>query len=233
MELYLKAPHVHIGYTILRNLTVNPGDNNITCQSFVISNSPESKSAINDMISDYVNGIPRDVEMTGTKTQSTSNPFIQESISYLNLSAPMNGLEKPLLLETRMKLNPFKAPFTKQGQAQFRTENPFDETLTITKMKTDVVFRGQQLAAMDVDMVANPVDGVKNITVPARSTIDSVLLPVTMDNPMSKESLAALKEGIDGGLLVDIDGQLSVFLGEYAADIRYIQKNATTNIDLL
>jgi hypothetical protein len=199
----------------------------------VISNSPESKSAINDMISDYVNGIPRDVEMTGTKTQSTSNPFIQESISYLNLSAPMNGLEKPLLLETRMKLNPFKAPFTKQGQAQFRTENPFDETLTITKMKTDVVFRGQQLAAMDVDMVANPVDGVKNITVPARSTIDSVLLPVTMDNPMSKESLAALKEGIDGGLLVDIDGQLSVFLGEYAADIRYIQKNATTNIDLL
>lgn len=233
LELFLMKPYVQIGYTILPNLTVLTGDNFITCRTYLQPKSEEARVAVEGMVSDYINGKAVDVRMLGTN-MSTPNALISDAISYLNLTAPLNGMTDRLVQSALLKINPFTTAFTHKGQTQFRCKNPFDTQFAFSNMSADIVFRGDKLAVMNVDLTnGTQVPGLRNVTVPARQTLNAPYLPVMMDSPLSADSMTALRYGIGGEVKVDVDAKIDAVIDQYAIQIHYVQKNLTSKITLL
>ncbi|KAI3644846.1 hypothetical protein MP228_011010 [Amoeboaphelidium protococcarum] len=219
-----------IGYTMLKNLTLHQGENNITCYTYFQPVSDVQKEKGMKLINSFMNRKAMETSLRGTASNSTQNPLLKSSISELYLTAPYPGLPDKLVQEGNMKINPFTSPFNKQAKASFRTENPFMDSMTLLKFKADITKDGRPMGSVDV--VLDGSDGQPPVIVPAQNTIDTPFFKVMLDDPLSGQSIGSMFKGMVGRLNVNVTSHIEAKLGEYPMSVEYLDESLNTDISL-
>ena len=220
LQLFYKEHNV--GYSLLRNLIIMPGDNNITCETIFIPLTPEDRTVGQEMISNYVNGQPSQMMMVGTFDSSTQNLLLRESISKLALNAPLLGLTQPIVQHANLNINLLTVMVTKKGSTSFLAANPFNDQFTITGMNASITYKGKQLTQIEQSNIA--------LAIPPKSTATTPEIGVTMMNLLSGESISAMGNDVTNSLKVDVDSQIDAKVGEYAIHVAYQQKDLPASI---
>lgn len=230
VTLDLFSENIRVGYALLTNLTVNPGNNEFTCQCFLQPGTPEGMPKALALMGQFVNGKPSLIGMRGSAGNSTQIPLVAKPLSYLDLTTTMNGLPKPIVESSRMRLNPFTVGQSKTGKATFFMVNPFNDTFTLMAMKANISFKGELLATMDFDLAAGQVPDVPPVQVPALQSLRTPQLPVFLDKPFGKSSLAALGNSFIGQLDVDVSAVITSKLGNFSAILNYEQREMPSSV---
>ena len=221
--LDLAVNSTYVGYTELKNLTVNPGDNRIICLSHFAPRDATEKAAGELMLSNTVNGIATPMTMSGT-LKSSPNVLLQGALGDLQLHAPFPGFKSPLVESAKLKLSAASV-FNNRAKTSFTINNFMDAPFSFTSMDANVYFRGAQLATMHVNL-----NGTDVYSLPARKRGNTPMYPVAMSNALGKESLNALTTDLAGGLRVDVRGEISALVGQYPFRVSYAQNDLPTSI---
>ena len=228
--LDLKYKDEIIGYTILRNLSLYFGDNEVVTESYYKPVGERANAVGMELLSNFMNRIPSYIVMKGRESGSSLSPVLDLSLSYVDLQSPFPGLSEKIVRESTMKLNLFK-PASKEAKASFVTANPFGDAFDIVRMTAQISFRNTSMASMNVSASDEGQNGSELVRVPAMTTISTPYLPVYMDNPLGRESLKALGKDITGNLYVSVTSQITARLGEYPLQVQYSDPEMLTDID--
>lgn len=237
-----------IGITLLRNFTLAPGNNFITCFCIYDPVTAEAKMLGVDMLSRYVNGYSTLLRMKGRLGNSTASVFLNRSMSQIDLIAPLNGLSLPLVQHANIHINPLTVSFTHEAFSNFRLVNPFGESLSLVSMDTTIQMNGSTLATQRVSvtnsssaLVVNANATVSSDDSPApalafvagNSAMETKYFSTNMIDPLGAASLSALGQGIMHDLHLNVNGTIGVIIGAFFVLLHYDQRNLSTSLSLI
>lgn len=234
VTLDLLVNDTRIGYTMLKNLTVNSGDNAIDCMTYYAPRNAEERAAGDYMLSNSVNGLPTQMVMRGNANTSTTNRLLAATIGDLQLTAPLPGLEKPLVESATLRVNPFTVFNTDQGETSFEIDNYLDESFAFDALNMRISYKQSELATLDLSLRnTTDVEGPRNVTVPAHETLETEFYPVSMTDASSMQSLLAAAKGTVGALNVNATGTISAYIGQYHLVSAYNQVDLPTFVRVI
>lgn len=231
VTLDLLIDGANIGRSKLKNLTVSPGENEVSADTIFEPKEGKAEEKGKILLENFVNRKPTRVTMRGSRNAS-DNEILLDSISELNLKAPLPGLDEKMVKKSTLKFS-LSTIFNGNAQAKFQINNMFGVPLTVTKMDAEITRQGQELASLAVpDGPAAQGSNTELFSVKGKSSAESPLFPVKIDDPVSRSSLRAGFRGISGNLDVSVNANIQGKFGEFPFDVKYVDDKMPASISL-
>lgn len=233
VRLELLTEGVPVGFTILPNLNLMSGDNLVTGLTTFQPNlaDPAAVAVGRKMVSNYLNGIDNPIQILGTLDRSTNVSIVSQSLSFLNLSAPMPGIQQPLVRESELKISP-GTPFNERAKARFQIVNPFAAPFTIYSIKAEINGPRSMGRIGEMNVRLNGTEGdLKPFELEAGQTLKTPYYPLQLK--VNLETIDLAKAGIFSTFNVQAKTEIDCAVGDYNLTVDYVQNRVPTSLEFL
>ena len=232
-DMGLTQPHATI---LMENLTLKQGANRfMTRAHFKVTSSPgvERDSALK-MLSNFICcKETKPVLIRGHKRKATKIPYLFESLTSLSISTSMPGLPSEMkMIKSALLLlhSPLSTLTSLTAPSRLELLNAFPVPVQILKMKGKILHRGNEIAALDVDLetTAAPlvlapccVSWTREIKLKLKVAVPAIMALFDFDT----------REGV---LRVDVESILDCKVGDYLVrGVAYTQEGVCSKLGLV
>jgi hypothetical protein len=212
---------ITIGYTVLKDLVLVPGPNNVVSTAILNPTDQQSIAASKAVLSGFMQGKTTALTIVGTP-QSVKYASLAPAFQSLSIPVNLPGQTQPLITGLKiMGIDLSKMTAT----VILVLNNPLDTAFTLTDMTSNVLYNGQPFASVAGNSLSSPFN------VPARSSgVSSPTLTSTL-----QLSAAAIQASLSlisaGGVKVDVSATMAVNVGTYPTGLEYSQAGVTLTMD--